>query len=67
MTGPNLLMGDFNFPDVDWASGSAGSKGRDFYEATTEAFFEQHVTEPSHASGNILDLVLSISLYSVRF
>ena len=58
MKGPNLLMGDFNFPDVDWASGTAGSKGREFYEATTEAFFEQYVTEPTHASGNILDLVL---------
>ena len=56
--GPSLLIGDFNFPDVDWESGIAGSKGRGFFEATSEAFFDQHVSEPTHVNGNILDLIL---------
>ena len=59
LRGTNVLMGDFNFPDIDWANGASGSRGRKFYEATTEAFLEQHIEEPTHKSGNILDLVLS--------
>ena len=59
MRGSNILIGDFNFLDIDWEAGTAGSKGRDFFEATTEAFFDQLVTEATHVNGNILDLVLS--------
>ena len=58
MRGTNILIGDFNFPDIDWANGVARSKGRDFLEATAEQFLEQYVTEPTHTSGNVLDLVL---------
>ena len=57
--GINILIGDFNFPDIEWTSGVTGSKGRNFYEATSEAFLEQHIDEPTHTSGNILDLVLT--------
>ena len=38
--------------------GRAGSRGRDFFEATAESFMEQFVTEPTHSSGNTLDLIL---------
>ena len=58
ITGVNILIGDFNFPDVDWQNGQSGSKGRDFLDATMEVFLEQHVKEATHSSGNILDLVL---------
>ena len=58
MRGANILIGDFNFPDIDWANGVARSKGRDFLEATAEQFMEQYVMEPTHSSGNVLDLVL---------
>ena len=58
MNGSNVMIGDFNYPDINWIAGTAGSKGRGFYEAATEAYFEQHVTEPTHSSGNVLDLVL---------
>ena len=59
MQGTNILIGDLNFPDIDWANGTAGSRGRKFHEATTEAFLEQHVEEATHTSGNILDLILT--------
>ena len=58
MRGQNVMIGDFNFPDIDWSAGSAGAKGREFYDATVEMFMQQHVEEPTHKSGNILDLVL---------
>ena len=58
LKGPNVLIGDMNFPDIDWQNRRAGSKGRDFYDATAEVFMEQHVKFPTHDSGNVLDLVL---------
>ena len=59
MKGVNLLIGDFNFPDIEWDNGRAGSRGRHFYEAVADRFMEQHVEEKTHISGNILDLILS--------
>ena len=58
MRGPTIIIGDFNFPDIDWSAGIAGSRGRNFLDATQETFMEQLVNEPTHRSGNILDLVL---------
>ena len=58
MKGPNVLIGDLNFPDVDWQNERSGSKGREFYDATAEVFMEQYVKFPTHSSGNVLDLVL---------
>ena len=58
MQGHNALIGDPNFPDIDWAMGTAGSKGRKFHEATTEMFMEQLVNEATHRSGDTLDLIL---------
>ena len=58
MRGNNVMIGNFNFPDIDWVAGTAGSRGREFFEATSEAFFDQHVMEATHNSGNLLDLIL---------
>ena len=58
MRGTNIVTGDFNLPGIDWSDGTTNEKGRSFYEATSEKFMEQYVTEPTHTSGNILDLVL---------
>ena len=59
LRGTNVLIGDFNFPDIDWANGTSGSRGRDFFDTTTEMFLEQHMDGPTHASGNVLDLILT--------
>ena len=58
MNGTNIIIGDLNFPDIDWETGTSGSRGRNFFEATTGRFMEQHVQEPTHLSGNVLDLIL---------
>ena len=59
MRGVNVLIGDFNMPDIDWGNGVAGSRGRKFFEMATEKSLEQHVEEATHISGNKLDLILS--------
>ena len=59
MRGNYIIVGDFNFPDIRWATGSAGSKGKKFYEIITDRLMEQHVEEETHSKGNILDLILS--------
>ena len=59
LSGTNLLIGDFNYPDIDWENGISGSRGRTFYETTADLYMEQHVLEATHVSGNTLDLILS--------
>ena len=59
MRGKFILIGDFNYPDIRWNNGTAGAKGRQFYEAVCDRFLEQHVNEATHDAGNILDLILS--------
>ena len=57
-----VIVGDFNFPDVDWCSllGST-SLSNLFCEFIFDCNLTQHVTEPTHVKGNILDLVLTSS------
>ena len=59
MRGTNVLVGDFNYPDVDWDSESSGARARDFLAAIVERGMEQHVEEATHLNGNILDLILT--------
>ena len=59
MRGINVLIGDFNFPDIDWETGTTSARGRKFYPATETKFMEQHVNGPTHVSGNTLDLIQS--------
>ena len=59
LQGKFFIVGDFNFPGIKWDMGSSCSKSRKFYEMCMETFLTQHVSEETHKSGNILDLVLS--------
>ena len=56
---PFLIVGDFNFSDIDWDNGTATVKSKDFYCAVQDSFLTQHVDFPSHKSGTMPDLVLS--------
>ena len=54
-----LLMGDFNFPDVDWSTSHGYSlSSQNFTDAIDDAFLTQQVTEVT-CNGAILDLVIT--------
>jgi hypothetical protein len=53
-----VIMGDYNFPDIDWEVMSSGGKGARFLEAVTEAFLTQHVRDATRGE-NRLDLVFT--------
>jgi ribonuclease P/MRP protein subunit RPP40 len=61
MRGNSIIIGDFNFPDIDWQNGSAGTRGRSFFETINDKFMHQHVEAKTHDRGNILDLIISSS------
>ena len=54
-----LIVGDFNYPGIQWENGTTNARGRDFYECCMDMFLIQHVHEETHRSGNILDLVFT--------
>lgn len=59
-----LLLGDFNFRDINWDNGSAiNSLSNDFIEVLRDNFLIQNITIPTRARGSdtphILDLVIS--------
>ena len=61
------ILGDFNFRDIDWTSGSTPhnefSKESKFIETIRDAFLYQHVIKPTRRRGNdhpsVLDLILT--------
>ena len=62
----SLLIGDFNLPAINWKDGTAaGPTARKFLEASQDADMDQLVTFPTHARGNILDLLLTNTVGSI--
>ena len=56
---PLLLMGDFNYPDIDWSTGCGHTgNSQNFADCIEDCFLTQHVTE-STRKGSILDLVIT--------
>jgi len=56
----SVICGDFNFPGINWLSHHADDGLRSsgiFCDAIVANSLVQHVTEPTHVRGNILDLV----------
>ena len=59
-----LIAGDFNFPNINWQRGdSSDLQGEAFIETINDAYFIQHITQPTRIKNdqkkNILDLVLT--------
>ena len=55
-----ILLGDFNYPDIDWNSYSgSSSQSSDFCDLISELNLRQLVVSPTHRAGNILDLILT--------
>lgn len=56
---PLLLMGDFNFPDIDWSLSLASSAvSQQFVDCIDEAFITQHVNQATRKN-SVLDLVFT--------
>ena len=53
-----LIIGDFNFPGINWVTLEADVTDRKFLDLTQDCFLIQHVFKPTRYD-NILDLVLS--------
>ena len=53
-----VIMGDYNYPDIDWDLMHAGRDANYFMEAVRDASMTQHVKEATRGT-NILDLVFS--------
>jgi len=57
-----LIMGDFNYPEIDWSSctvdASASSDCKGFLESVEDCFYTQHVKDPTRVNA-VLDLVLT--------
>ena len=58
-TGDAIIMGDFNYPDINWVTGSSTGDGASkFMELIQDCYLQQHALVPTRG-GAILDLVLS--------
>ena len=56
--GKVLIMGDFNFPELDWAKAETLNDSHPFIDCVNDNFLFQGVTECTRSS-NILDLILT--------
>ena len=59
LKGRFVVLGDFNYPDIDWGEGRSGADGKELIELVEERFWTQHVSGATQKSGNTLDLVIS--------
>ncbi len=56
----NIILGDFNYPDINWPLTASSHQGSLFLNFCQEHFLHQNICEPTRrVSGNILDLVLT--------
>ena len=53
-----LLVGDFNYPSIDWQEMSASGEGELFLDIVQDNFLHQHVRQATRGA-NIFDLVVS--------
>ena len=59
-----LIMGDFNYPDIDWENWSSNDiTSQKFIETVQDAYLFQHITKPTRhregQSSNCLDLIFT--------
>jgi hypothetical protein len=56
--GEVLIMGDFNYPGINWETYESNNHGQAFQDLVVENFLIQYVQEPTRIN-NVLDLVSS--------
>ena len=56
----SIVIGDFNYPKINWSENiAADTVSQSFLDICNENNFNQFVTFPTHVKNNVLDLVLS--------
>ncbi len=55
----SLLIGDFNFPGINWFELTFDRGSEQFLNCTIDNNFEQLISFPTHLRGNTLDLLFS--------
>ena len=56
----NLILGDFNYPDINWSQSYVSGQGDTFFRFTQNNFLLQHVMMPTRRiSNSVLDLVFT--------
>ena len=56
----HIVIGDFNFPQINWSSNSSPTNlGHNFIAMFNNFGFNQMVNEPTHEKGNLLDLLFT--------
>ena len=65
----SVIVGDFNYPDINWELLTGTLHTQEFLDVLSEKHLNQHVTFPTHQAGNILDLVFSNvpNLFRINF
>lgn len=64
---PAIIVGDFNYSDIDWEVLGSDSHSRSFLETVQDCFLHQHVGFPTRdCSSTMPDLVFSSSLNSIN-
>ena len=57
---PLIIAGDFNLPDINWSTLTGGSAvANELCNIIFEINLFQHIDQPTHIQGNMLDLILS--------
>ena len=56
---PYVIVGDFNFSDINWDASTSTAKSKQFLDTVNDLFLTQHIDFPTHKSGTMPDLVLS--------
>ena len=58
-TDNSIIIGDFNFPSIDWKNLTADRNCESFLQCTLDNNYEQFIDFPTHVRGNTLDLVFT--------
>ena len=57
---PSIIVGDFNYSDIDWNLQTAGNPhSRAFLNCIQDNFYTQNIDFPTHCSGSLIDLILT--------
>ena len=54
-----IIIGDLNYPNIDWETSIGDKKSETFLQAVNDKFLNQCIDFSTHIKGNILDVILT--------